>query len=161
MAETVHQENITPAAQPQEERTFTQSEMNAIIQDRLNRERGKYADYESLKQKAAQFDAAQEAGKTELQKATDRANRLQAQLDAMAQADAARQVREAVSQKTGVPASLLSGASEEECTAQAQGVLQFANPGGYPNVKYGGDPMTTAGGSPRELFAEWFNNNIV
>ena len=135
MAETVHQEPSTTAAQPQEERTFTQSEMNAIIQDRLNRERGKYADYEALKEKAAQFDAAQEAGKTELQKATEKVSRLQAQLDAMTQADTVRQVREGVSRKTGVPAALLSGATEEECTAQAQAILQFANPGGYPNVK--------------------------
>ena len=97
MAETVHQEPSTTAAQPQEERTFTQSEMNAIIQDRLNRERGKYADYEALKEKAAQFDAAQEAGKTELQKATEKVSRLQAQLDAMTQADTVRQVREGVS----------------------------------------------------------------
>ena len=56
MAETVQQEPTTPAAQPQEQRTFTQSEMNAIIQDRLNRERSKYADYEALKEKAAQLD---------------------------------------------------------------------------------------------------------
>lgn len=56
MAETVQQEPTTPAAQPQEQRTFTQSEMNAIIQDRLNRERSKYADYEALKEKAAPLD---------------------------------------------------------------------------------------------------------
>lgn len=40
-----------------------------FIQDRLTRERGKYADYETLKVKAAKFDEAEEAGKTELQKA--------------------------------------------------------------------------------------------
>ena len=65
MAETVKQE--TNPAEP--EKIFTQAELNAIVADRLSRERGKYADYEALKTKAAQFDAAQEAGKTELQKA--------------------------------------------------------------------------------------------
>ena len=71
MAETVNQETNGTAAETQEneQRTFTQAEMNAIIQDRLTRERGKYADYETLKAKAAKFDAAEEAGKTELQKA--------------------------------------------------------------------------------------------
>ena len=71
MAETVNQETNGTAAETQEneQRTFTQTEMNAIIQDRLTRERGKYADYEALKAKAAKFDAAEEAGKTELQKA--------------------------------------------------------------------------------------------
>lgn len=59
MAETVHQEPTTPAAEGQQpERTFTQAEMNAIISDRLSRERSKYADYDDLKAKAQQFDAA-------------------------------------------------------------------------------------------------------
>ena len=71
MAETVHQENTPAAGEQQAERTFTQAEMNAIISDRLSRERSKYADYDDLKAKAQQFDAAQEAGKTELQKANE------------------------------------------------------------------------------------------
>ena len=63
MAETVHQEPTTPAAEGQQpERTFTQAEMNAIISDRLSRERSKYADYDDLKAKAQQFDAAQVDG---------------------------------------------------------------------------------------------------
>ena len=79
MAETVNQETNGTAAETQEneQRTFTQAEMNAIIQDRLTRERGKYADYEALKAKAAKFDAAEEAGKTELQKANEKADALQ------------------------------------------------------------------------------------
>ena len=32
-----------------EERTFTQSELDAIVADRLKRDRAKYADYEQLK----------------------------------------------------------------------------------------------------------------
>ena len=42
MAETVNQETNGTAAETQEneQRTFTQAEMNAIIQDRLTRERG-------------------------------------------------------------------------------------------------------------------------
>ena len=72
MAETVHQENTPAAGEQQTERTFTQAEMNAIISDRLTRERSKYADYDDLKAKAAQFDASQEAGKTELQKANEK-----------------------------------------------------------------------------------------
>ena len=39
---------------------------------------------------------------------------------------------------TGVPAGLLSGASEEDCTAQAQAILEFARPG-YPSVRDGGE----------------------
>ena len=106
MAETVHQENTPAAGEQQTERTFTQAEMNAIISDRLTRERSKYADYDDLKAKAAQFDAAQEAGKTELQKANEKAAKLQQQLDALNSANTLREVRAKVSAATGVPADL-------------------------------------------------------
>ena len=156
MAETVHQEPTTPAAgEQQTERTFTQAEMNAIISDRLTRERSKYADYDDLKAKAAQFDAAQEAGKTELQKANEKAAKLQQQLDALNSANTLREVRAKVSAATGVPADLLSGDTEEACTAQAQAILKFAKPG-YPNVRDGGDPHHTPTCSTRQQFADWF-----
>ena len=102
MAETVHQEPTTPAAEGQQnnERTFTQAEMNAIISDRLSRERSKYADYDDLKAKAQQFDAAQEAGKTELQKANEKAAKLQAQLDSMTKANTLRDLRGKVAAAT-------------------------------------------------------------
>lgn len=44
----------------QEERTFTQAELNAIVADRLARERAKYADYDKLKDKAGKADALQQ-----------------------------------------------------------------------------------------------------
>ena len=40
-----------------EEKTFTQAEMDSIIEGRLAREREKYADYDSLKEKAGKYDA--------------------------------------------------------------------------------------------------------
>ena len=97
----------TTQEQEAPERTFTQAEMNAIIADRLSRERAKYADYDALKEKADQFDAAQEAGKTELQKANERAAALQTQVDALTRANEVREVRGKVSAATGVPAELL------------------------------------------------------
>ena len=92
MTETVNQENNT-ANETQEERTFTQSQLDAIIQERVARERGKYADYDELKEKAGKFDAAEEANKTELQKATERADKLQAQVDSMTKAEKLRDMR--------------------------------------------------------------------
>ena len=38
-------DNATQGAPAEPERTFTQAEMDAIIGDRLKRERAKYADY--------------------------------------------------------------------------------------------------------------------
>ena len=161
MAETSNQEAITnPAAEGQQsERTFTQDEMNAIISDRLNRERAKYADYDDLKAKAQQFDAAQEAGKSELQKATEKADRLQAQLDSLNKANTLRELRGKVSSEMGVPADLLNGETEEACKAQAEAILKFANPGGYPSVRDDGEhtrASTGGTGSVQKDFADWF-----
>ena len=55
----------------QQNKTFTQADVDAFIKDRLARERQKYSDYDELKNKAAEYDKAQEASKTELQKAQE------------------------------------------------------------------------------------------
>ena len=118
MNETVNQEANGTAAAQQEPRTFTQDEVNAIVADRLTRERAKYADYDDLKGKAGKADALQ-------------------QLDAMAADKTRREMKQKVSDATGVPAALLTGDTEEACTAQAQEILKFAAPA-YPNVPDGG-----------------------
>ena len=57
--------------------TFTQEQVDAIVKDRLSRERDKYKDYADLKSKAAEYDKQQEANKTELQKAQEKAESLE------------------------------------------------------------------------------------
>ena len=118
MNETVNQEMNENAPAQQENRTFTQDEVNAIVADRLARERAKYADYDNLKAQAGKTDA------------------LQQQLDAIAADKARREMKQKVSDATGVPVELLTGETEEACTAQAQAIRAYANP--YPNVKDGG-----------------------
>ena len=125
----------------QTERTFTQAEMDAIISDRLKRERAKYSDYEDLKAKATAYDAAEEANKSDLQKANEKAESLQAQLDALTKANKERELRDRISAETGVPASLLRGANEDDLRAQAEGIKGFASASksSYPSVKDGGE----------------------
>ncbi len=167
MAETVNQgtnQNGTGAGT--QERTFTQSELNAIVTDRLSREREQYADYAALKEKAAKYDAAQEADKTDLQEADktdlqeamEKIAALQAQVDAYTKADNLRSIREKVSQETGVPANLLYGEDEDSCKAQAQAILAYAKPQNSVNtIRDGGDPQAKPSGSTRDQFADWFN----
>lgn len=127
MNETVTQEARTNAAgEQQEPRTFTQEEVNSIVADRLSRERAKYADYDDLKAKASQYDTTK------------------AQLDALNSANARRDMIARVAAATGCPAELLTGDTEEACTAQAQAITAFAKtqqPAGYPNVRDGGTPL--------------------
>lgn len=129
----------------QAERTFTQDEMNAIIADRLSREKSKYADYDELKAKALKFDEAEESSKSELQKQTERADKLQAQYDALIKSNDIRNTREKVAKETGVPLELLTGADEESCKAQAEAILKFAKPKNYPGTKT--TPTQQSGGS--------------
>lgn len=160
MNETVNQENKT-AEQP--ERTFTQEEMNAIIRDRLSREREKYADYDTLKDKAQKFDAAEEASKSELQKAQERAESLQAQLNALTQEAEIQKARAKVASEKGIPANLLTGSTEEECKNQADAILAFAKAPGYPAVKDAGDVGQKAlgtSGKTRDQFNDWFESNF-
>lgn len=119
----------------QEARTFTQEEVNAAVESRLAKERKKYADYDTLKEKAGKYDEQQEAGKPELQKANERADALQKQLDALNNAATISQVRAKVSKDTGVPAELLTGEDEESCKTQADAILKFAKPNSYPGTK--------------------------
>lgn len=156
MAETktVNQETPNPA-----EKTFTQAQLDAIVNDRLARERQKYADYETLKDKAGKFDAAEEASKSELQKATDKAAELQKQLDALKGENRLRELREKVAAEMKVPTVLLTADTEDALKAQAQAILDYAKPGTYPSVRDGGEAHGTAGAQkPRDQFAEWFNS---
>lgn len=149
--ETVNQETQTAEV---EQKTFTQDEVNSIIAERLGRDRQKYADYEALKEKAEQFDKLQEANKSELQKATERANELEKQLTTIKKANEVRDIRSKISNETGVPIELLTAETEEECKRQADAINAFAMPKGYPKVSDGGEVGGTLKRSAKDQFAE-------
>lgn len=160
MSETVNQGNNSTAENTAgTERTFTQAELDQIVKDRLERANAKYADYEALKDKAAKYDEQVEAEKTELQKATDKANALQEKLDALNKANEVKAVREKVATEMKIPANLLTADTEKDCKAQAQALLEWAKPSGYPKVKDGGEVNNTSGGTNGDKFAEWFEAN--
>lgn len=141
-----------------EERTFTQAELNAIVQKRLGEQAQKYGNYEELKEKAQKFDEIAEQSKSELQKATERADALQKELDGMKRTESVRVIREEVSKELGVPAHLLNGETKEQCEAQAKDILSFAKPKAYPSVKDGGEVRSTGLSGTRDQFANWFED---
>ncbi len=150
-------ENTQEVAQT-EERTFTQAELNAIVQKRLGEQAAKYGNYEELKEKASKFDQIEEQSKSELQKVTERADALQKELDGMKKADAVRLIRESVSKETGVPAHLLHGETKEECEEMAKAIMSYAKPSAYPAVKDGGEVRNIGSGKTRDQFANWLNS---
>jgi uncharacterized protein YhaN len=127
-------DNNTAGAGNETGKTFTQAELNAIVEARLARERDKYADYDSLKEKAGKYDEAEESKKTELQKATDKMSALQKELDALKSANTVKAIREKVAKDTEVPVELLTADTEEACKAQADAILKFARPKSYPGT---------------------------
>ncbi|MDO4490723.1 MAG: hypothetical protein Q4B85_06635 [Lachnospiraceae bacterium] len=117
-------------------KTFTQDEVNRMISSRVNEEKAKYADYDTLKDKAGKYDQYVENGKSELQKANERADSLQRQIDQLTKEKGAQSARDKVSAELNVPVNLLTGDTEEECRKQAEAILAFAKPqGGYPGPK--------------------------
>lgn len=127
--------------QQAEEKTFTQAELNAIVQKRVGELTTKYGDYEELKEKAQKLDQIEEQSKSELQKATEKADSLQTELESLKAANKERELKEKIAAETGVPASLLRGSSEEDLKAQAEAIMGFAkaNKPAYPNVKDSGE----------------------
>jgi len=126
------------------EKTFTQAEMDAIIGERLNRLKAKYADYDELKGKAAKFDEAEEASKSELQKAVDERDRYKAELEKLSQERArAEQVAKVAAEK-GVDAELLARmAGDVEENAEFLKAQQEGKPK-YGAVQDGGEAKPPA-----------------
>lgn len=71
--ETTEGTETADAAAEQKSDAFTQTDVDRIVKDRLERERSKFADYSDLQAKASKFDEFEESQKTEQQKLTDKA----------------------------------------------------------------------------------------
>lgn len=142
------------------ETTFTQEQVNAMIGKRVNEITSKYADYDALKEKAGKYDQIQEEGKTDLQKATERADSLQKQVDALTKENTVRHVREKVAAETGIPANLLTGEDEETCRKQAKAMVDYFKPNSYPDVKDNGENNKPGKKSAADDFADWLNKSL-
>jgi hypothetical protein len=107
----------------------SQEELDRIISDRLTRERGKYADYDDLKAKAAKWEQAEDAAKTEAQRALERAEKAERALKDKQDAEALAALRTEVAdakQQDGLPlgaADLLVGVTREELEASADRLI--------------------------------------
>ena len=124
----------------------------------ITKAKGELADVQSqLKTAQDELAKAQEAG-AKLEEAQKTAVALQVELDGMKHTEAVRLMREKVSGETKVPASLLTGETEEDCKAQAEQILAFAQPSGYPSVYDGGEPNNTTKPSTAKQFSDWLGD---
>lgn len=147
-------ETVDQAVKPgvQFEAITTQDELDRIVTNRLSRERAKYADYDALKERAAKWDEAEEANKTELQKVLERAEQAEAAVVAAK--------RDAILARYQVPdeyQDLITASDPEGMEAQAQklqGLTKQMGPiiptqGMQPKESPGPDDWIRAGFSRR------------
>lgn len=93
---------------------------------------------------------------------TTKLQAVSAELADLKKANSVRAVREKVSQALGVPASLLTAETEEECKQQAEAIKAFAQPqpGGYPYLRDGGEVQPGGSTATRDKFADWMAENF-
>ena len=110
----------------------------------------------------AKLKEASDSPKDALREASAAIKALQSELDSMKKADALRTMREKVSTDKKIPASLLTGETEDACNAQADAILAFAKTGasGYPQLKDAGEHPASSTVATRDKFAEWAKENL-
>ncbi|WP_280395554.1 hypothetical protein [Nocardia brasiliensis] len=126
----------------------TQEDLDRIIQTRLARQEAKYADYDTLKEKAALFDQAEADKLSEIEKVNQRAEQAE-KLLADLQLD---KLRRDVADAKGIPASLVTGTTQEEMEAAADALISWRGtvpdqipnptPGPRPNPQQGNPSQT-------------------
>lgn len=148
-AETILAEAVTTPetdAEPTTEETDWQAE--AVKWKALSRQNEAQA--KANADKARQYDAIEEANKTELQKAQDA---LAAAQQAAEEANL-RAIRADVARTTGVPPELLTGTDEESLTAAAQKLLEFARTQAPAGARAGGADINGGAAKPTIYRAE-------
>lgn len=115
-----------------EPKSFTQEQVDQIVERRLAKERGKYKDYDEFKSKAMRLDEMENAGKSELDKLKESNAALRKQIDdAAAEKQHAEWVSEVAKDK-GVPAELLRGSTKDELEAHADLLQAALHPASKP-----------------------------
>ena len=117
------------------------------------------AEVETLKQQLAEAQKSA-ANNEELKKAQQQIDQLTQELTGMKAAETIRLTREKVAGEKKVPAHLLTGETEEACAKQADEILAFAQPSGYPQIRDGGDPRNPPAPTTRQKFADWAKDNL-
>lgn len=114
--------------------------------------------------KKAQDDlaAARTGGGEELKKAQTEIGKLQKELGDLKTANAARDIRTKVAKEKGLDPELLTGETEEDCTAQADRLLAYFKVPAAPNLPNPGEPSgTPSKPDTAQQFAEWARSQFT
>lgn len=109
----------------------TQEAFNAAIQDRIDRERKKFSDYDDLKNKVSTFNETETRYKKELEDANGLISKLKQQLgerDSKIKGYESDSVKTRIALENGLPLEMkdrLKGETEEEIKKDAEVLAQF------------------------------------
>lgn len=164
-------QNTAGSTQNVETKTFTQEELDRIINERLERERKKYADYNDLKKAAEELQKIKESQMTEQEKLQAKLaeyERTMADKELELASLKAEQIKTKVLTEMGLPLSWSSrifGTTEEEIKADAEELKKLLGVQGKPigggtNPANGGGTTTftkeqIARMSPEEINQNW------
>ena len=119
------------------------------------------ADVDNLRKQLAEAQSKQTASAgEELQKAQQQIEQLNKELTGMRTAETIRLTREKVATEKKIPVHLLTGETEEACAKQADEILAFAQPSGYPQFRDAGEPQRITKAQTRDKFADWAKENL-
>lgn len=138
-------ETTTPPT-GEEGKTLTQADIDRIVEDRLKRERAKFADYSDLKAKAEKLEELEASQQSEVEKLANRIAEAEKARD-VAVSEALRLRVTSAKGLTPEQAEFLTGSTQEEIEAQADKLLAaFGGAGGTE----GETPATPPPGNTRE-----------
>lgn len=136
------------------DRTFTQEDVNRLLAQERRTQESRFAGYDELKAKADQFDQLEEANRTELERATARAEKAEKDLAASQAAQLRMQVAAAAKLPADM-ASRLQGDTAEELEADAEKLAELLTPERTESGREG----STAKGGPFTLDLSGANSN--
>lgn len=134
----------------------TQAELDRIVENRLQRERQKYANYDQYKADSVQLGAVV-AERDDYKSQLDTAN---AELATYRASEQKRTWASEVAQETGVPADVLRGETKEEMEAHAKTLEKYVKVSAPVVSGDGRSPNMKAAVSPRDQFAAAFEGLI-
>lgn len=153
-AEPTSTEPAQQQTEPQGGSTYTppatQADLDRIVENRLQRERAKYANYD-------QYKADSEKLGTVVAERDNIKNQLATANSELAELKGEKQVREwaqEVSQETGVPADVIRGNTKEEMLAHAQSLEKYVSVSAPVVRSDGKSPNQPAATSTRDMFAQ-------
>lgn len=137
------QGSVNAAAQNDEQKTFTQSQLNAIVAQTRREAESRFQGYDDYKTKAGQLDQLTASAKSDLQRANDEAADFKAKHEAAQDTVTSLQtqlLRQEIAAEKGLPAKLwkrVGGSTKEEIEADVAELLESSGPAPKPKPQVG------------------------